>query len=322
MCALKNVKEAELMEMAKLKKCVLMGGLKNVKSVKMENAGKFESVKGLKEVVEEEMKRRKEEEKRKMEEEKKKREEAEMKRRKEEERKKREEEIRKRREGEEKKKREEEEKKKRKEREKKRKEEEERKRKEEEMRRREMEERRKKEEEEKKKREEEERKRREEMNAMTKKSVIVWSIRDWNTANCDTRVIDITSNCCNDGALHMIDLSRFVYLKELKVGDDCFGNVDEVRIIGLRQLERVVIGDNCFTKCKNDRPTSMNVKGHFYLKDCEKLRELKMGRYSFSDYSICEIERVSSLEVIEMGQLNEKSANFFYSSLQLKSECP
>ena len=60
MCALKNVKEVELMGMAKLKKCVLMGGLKNVKSVKMENAGKLESVKGLKEVVEAERKRREE----------------------------------------------------------------------------------------------------------------------------------------------------------------------------------------------------------------------------------------------------------------------
>ena len=42
MRALKNVKEVELMGMPKLKKCVLMGGLKNVKSVRMENAGKME----------------------------------------------------------------------------------------------------------------------------------------------------------------------------------------------------------------------------------------------------------------------------------------
>ena len=62
MCALKNVKEAELIGMPKLKKCVLMGGLKNVKSVKMENAGKFESVKELKEVVEAERRRKEEEE--------------------------------------------------------------------------------------------------------------------------------------------------------------------------------------------------------------------------------------------------------------------
>ena len=69
MCALKNVKEAELIGMPKLKKCVLMGGLKNVKSVRMENAGKLESVKGLKEVMEEEKKRREEERKKREEEE-------------------------------------------------------------------------------------------------------------------------------------------------------------------------------------------------------------------------------------------------------------
>ena len=61
MCALKNVKEVELIGMAKLKKCVLMGGFTNVKSVRMENAGKLESVKGLKEVMEEERGRREKE---------------------------------------------------------------------------------------------------------------------------------------------------------------------------------------------------------------------------------------------------------------------
>ena len=44
-----------------------------------------------------------------------------------------------------------------------------------------------------------------------------------------------------------------------------------------------------------------------------------MGCYSFSDYSVIEIENVDALEVIEMGELNEKSNNFCYASLELKS---
>ena len=44
-----------------------------------------------------------------------------------------------------------------------------------------------------------------------------------------------------------------------------------------------------------------------------------MGRYSFSDYTVCEIVSVPSLEVIEMGGLNEYSYNFYYASLELKS---
>ena len=45
-----------------------------------------------------------------------------------------------------------------------------------------------------------------------------------------------------------------------------------------------------------------------------------MGRYSFSDYDVCEIENVPSLEVIEMGELSDVSSNFEYGSFQLKSE--
>ena len=44
-----------------------------------------------------------------------------------------------------------------------------------------------------------------------------------------------------------------------------------------------------------------------------------MGRYSFSDYTVCEIENVDALEVIEIGDLNELSNNFYYASLELKS---
>ena len=47
---------------------------------------------------------------------------------------------------------------------------------------------------------------------------------------------------------------------------------------------------------------------------------LKIGRYSFSDYSVIEIENVNSLELIEMGEVNNWSDNFLYASLELKSE--
>ena len=79
-----------------------------------------------------------------------------------------------------------------------------------------------------------------------------------------------------------------------------------------------MIGTECFTKEKEGR---YDPDRHFYLKNCERLRELKMGRYSFSDYSVCEIENVPSLEVIEMGELNRWSYNFSCASLELKSDC-
>ena len=132
-------------------------------------------------------------------------------------------------------------------------------------------------------------------------------------------VMIVDSNVCNDECFTALDLSSISNLKVFEVGDYSFAFVEEVKLIGLKQLERVVIGMNCFTKEKYSWGYDPN--RHFYLKNCERLRELKMGRYSFSDYSVCEIENVPSLEVIEMGVLNEESGNFFYASkLELKSD--
>ena len=93
--------------------------------------------------------------------------------------------------------------------------------------------------------------------------------------------------------------------------------VDEVKLIGLKELESVVIGENSFTKEKSGWGEDPN--RHFYLKNCPKLKSLRIGRYSFSDYTVCEIENVDALEVIEMGELNEDSFNFNFASLELKS---
>ena len=104
------------------------------------------------------------------------------------------------------------------------------------------------------------------------------------------------------------------------MGDECFTETDELKLIGLNQLERVVIGNHSFTKVGYSTKEGMNPNHHFYLKNCKRLRELKIGCQSFMDYSVCEIENVPSLEVIEMGELNEGSYNFYYASLELKSD--
>ena len=128
----------------------------------------------------------------------------------------------------------------------------------------------------------------------------------------------IPSNCCNEAEWSVFDVSGLKWLKSIEIGDDCFENVNEVKLIGLNRLESVVTGKNCFTKHKISWGNDPN--RHFYLKNCERLRELKIGRDSFSDYSVCEIENVDSLEVIEMGVMNKKNSNFCHASLELKSD--
>ena len=79
-----------------------------------------------------------------------------------------------------------------------------------------------------------------------------------------------------------------------------------------------MIGMNSFTMKKNSYGNDANRK--LYVKNCDALKELKIGRYSFSDYSVIEIENVNSLELIEIGDMDNWNCNFFYASLELKSE--
>ena len=105
------------------------------------------------------------------------------------------------------------------------------------------------------------------------------------------------------------------------MGDQCFNETEELRLIGLNELERVIVGNGCFTKCPyNSKKDEIDPNRHFYLKNCKRLRELRIGCKAFMDYSVCEIENLPSLEVIEMGELDEDSCNFYYASLELKSD--
>ena len=133
--------------------------------------------------------------------------------------------------------------------------------------------------------------------------------------NRNVEMLIVDSNTGNDKSLTVLDLSSFTNLRVFEVDDYSFCSVNEVELIGLNRMERVVIGKHCF------RGSSATMDdNHFYLKNCERLRELRIGCYSFSEYSVCEIENVPSLEVIKMGELNEDSSNFRNASLELKSD--
>ena len=96
------------------------------------------------------------------------------------------------------------------------------------------------------------------------------------------------------------------------MGNECFKNVSELKVIGMKMLERVLIGENCFTKKKGDKESY-----GLYVKNCESLRELKIGNHSFEEYSVCVIESVGSLELIEVGSVCFSNVN----ELKLKSDC-
>ena len=133
----------------------------------------------------------------------------------------------------------------------------------------------------------------------------------------NVEAITVGNNKCNK-ANERIELSKYFNLKNVSIGNECFKNQDVLNLTGLHSLERVMIGENSFTKKKNFFGNNANRK--LYVKNCDALKELKIGRYSFSDYSLIEIENVNSLELIEIGEIDKVSCSFYYASLELKSE--
>ncbi len=131
-----------------------------------------------------------------------------------------------------------------------------------------------------------------------RKTLSINRMNDLERANCYIGMIVIASNCCNGTELTVLNLKRFESLRSFEVGDECFKNVEEVYVIEMKKLEKLVIGKKCFTidYGRNDKP-----KGEFYVDGCEKLRELKISDNSFPKYSVCEIENVENLQLIEMG---------------------
>ncbi|KAK8822720.1 hypothetical protein WA556_001613 [Blastocystis sp. ATCC 50177/Nand II] len=144
----------------------------------------------------------------------------------------------------------------------------------------------------------------------------IHNLTEGESVSSNVTELVIPSNCCNEEEWSVFDVSALKRLKSIEIGDDCFENVKEAKLIGMNQLERVVVGQNSFT-VKNW--TVVMPVHRFCLKRCGNMRELVIGRESFRNYSVCEIEEMPSLEVIEMGELGESSRNFVAASLELRN---
>ena len=74
----------------------------------------------------------------------------------------------------------------------------------------------------------------------------VCSVDDLGRLDNNTESIIVESNCFNEDDLTSLDLSRFTSLKSFIVGDNSFGNMSNLVIYGLPELESIKIGINSF----------------------------------------------------------------------------
>ena len=94
-------------------------------------------------------------------------------------------------------------------------------------------------------------------------------------------------------------------LKQIVIGDECFGMVRLFELDGLSELESIGIGEESFTIAKDWRDVVSNTKqadGSCHIRNCPKLRSIVIGDTSFCDYHSFELTNLPSLQSIVIGE--------------------
>ena len=102
--------------------------------------------------------------------------------------------------------------------------------------------------------------------------VIVKNDDDFVLLDENVEGIEVKNGVCNNEAFDEWSMDEYVRLRELIVCNECFQFVRDVRIVGLNALEKVEIGKQCFCEASG---------GVFEMRNCERMRSVKIGDGSF-----------------------------------------
>lgn len=123
---------------------------------------------------------------------------------------------------------------------------------------------------------------------------------------------------CNDVDYIFFDLSRFILLESIEIGNDSFGSIETFMINDLHKLRSLKIGSNSFTQVKYDK-ILRNESKSFHILNCESLESIEIGIYSFSDFGGgFELHNLKSLKSINIGSFETISCCFVWSSFIIR----
>ena len=132
----------------------------------------------------------------------------------------------------------------------------------------------------------------------------------------------------NELNLNELNLNRFMNLESIEIGNDCFGSIQSFQIDGLNRLQSLKIGINSFTQVKsndfeNDLAGSLSKCRYesksFHILNCKSLKVIEIGQCSFADFGgEFELRNLDNLESIKIGEIGNGSANFIWSSFNIR----
>ena len=126
--------------------------------------------------------------------------------------------------------------------------------------------------------------------------------------------MELTDNC----VLVDWDVSWFLNLESIEIGNDCFASVKTFKIDGLNRLKTIKIGVNSFTQNDWCDITSDESKS-FHILNCESLKCIEIGEWSFYEYcKEFELKNLPQLQSIQIGSMGKVSYNFYHSSFVVR----
>ena len=115
---------------------------------------------------------------------------------------------------------------------------------------------------------------------------------DFYIKNQSTEVILMKANVCNDPDINRWNLNMFPSLRVVVVGDNCLECLKELKLDGLKCLEKVEIGARCF---------SSSFDGEMEVSECDVLRSVVIGGGCCVNWSSFALKNCDSIQEVSIG---------------------
>ena len=141
---------------------------------------------------------------------------------------------------------------------------------------------------------------------------------DGNDLNSGVKRLKLNDKCI----LNDFDISLFLNLEELIIGNDCFCSVNIFNIDGLNHLKSLKIGSNSF-----DRDLPFDYTGYgmfssppnkFYIGNCPELESIDIDEYSFVNFEYFGLSKLPKLKSIRIASFGSAVPSSGWSSFVIK----
>lgn len=143
----------------------------------------------------------------------------------------------------------------------------------------------------------------------------LWKDGDPANGEFDDKVVDsqtmtmVVPGESLNGAM-FIRLNQSLYsLREIIIGDESLNNIQLFELIGLNELENVIIGEN---SCRGSHQNALPTKCTCRIVNCLHLTDIQIGNGSFSNCHSLELESLPMLHRLDLGADCFVNAAAFY----------